>query len=72
MAITVGINGVGRIGRQVYKAIRDHDDDKIDVVAVNDIRNITIMTHLRRYDTPHGRSPEDVALTTGGFIANSQ
>ena len=39
MAITIGINGFGRIGRQVYKAIRDHYDDKIDVVAVNDIDN---------------------------------
>jgi len=55
MAITIGINGFGRIGRQVYKAIRDHYDDTIDVVAINDIGNIKIMTHLLKYDTNYGR-----------------
>src|SRR5437762_13013276 len=70
MAITVGINGFGRIGRQVYKAVRDHYDDKIDVVAVNDIGNIEIMTHLLKYDTNYGRFPGEVAPTEDGFIAN--
>src|SRR5215813_3634580 len=70
MAITVGINGFGRIGRQVYKAIRDHYDDKIDVVAVNDIGNVKIMAHLLKYDTNYGRFPGEVAPTEDGFIAN--
>jgi glyceraldehyde 3-phosphate dehydrogenase len=70
MAITVGINGFGRIGRQVYKAIRDHYDNKIDVVAVNDIGNIKIMTHLLKYDTNYGRFPGEVAPMEDGFIAN--
>jgi glyceraldehyde-3-phosphate dehydrogenase type I len=70
MALTVGINGFGRIGRQVYKAIRDYYDDKIDVVAVNDIGNIEIMTHLLKYDTNYGRFPGDVTPTEDGFIAN--
>jgi glyceraldehyde 3-phosphate dehydrogenase (phosphorylating) len=70
MALTVGINGFGRIGRQVYKAIRDYYDDKIDVVAVNDIGNLEIMTHLLKYDTNYGRFPGDVAPTEDGFIAN--
>jgi glyceraldehyde 3-phosphate dehydrogenase len=70
MALTVGINGFGRIGRQVYKAIRDHYDDQIDVVAVNDIGNIKIMAHLLKYDTNYGLFPGDVAPTDDGFIAN--
>jgi glyceraldehyde 3-phosphate dehydrogenase len=70
MALTVGINGFGRIGRQVYKAIRDYYDDKIDVIAVNDIGNIEIMTHLLKYDTNYGRFPGEVAPTDDGFIAN--
>jgi glyceraldehyde 3-phosphate dehydrogenase len=70
MALTVGINGFGRIGRQVYKAIRDHYDDTIDVVAVNDIGDIKIMTHLLKYDTNYGRFPGEVAPREDGFIAN--
>src|SRR5215470_16642037 len=46
MAIRIGINGFGRIGRQVYKAIRQRYDKEIDVIAVNDIGRISIMTHL--------------------------
>jgi glyceraldehyde 3-phosphate dehydrogenase len=37
MTIRVGINGFGQIGRQVYRAIREHYPDRIDVVAVNDV-----------------------------------
>jgi len=39
MATRVGINGFGRIGRQVYRAIREHHPNRIDVVAVNDVGN---------------------------------
>jgi glyceraldehyde 3-phosphate dehydrogenase len=46
MAIKVGINGFGRIGRLVYKAIRERYDRVFDVVAVNDIGRIEIMVHL--------------------------
>jgi glyceraldehyde 3-phosphate dehydrogenase (phosphorylating) len=72
VAITVSSTRFGRIGRQADKALRAYDDDKIDDVAVNDLGDITLMTHLRRYDTSYGRSPEDVALTTDGVIANIQ
>src|ERR1700746_2377486 len=70
MAITVGINGFGRIGRQVYKAIRDHYDDTIDVVAVNDVGNPKIMTHLLKYDTNYGRFPGEVRVTAEGCVAD--
>ena len=58
MATRIGINGFGHIGRQVYKAIRERYDQEIDVVAVNDIGRIKIMTHLLKYDTNYGRFPE--------------
>jgi glyceraldehyde 3-phosphate dehydrogenase len=70
MAIRVGINGFGRIGRQVYKAIRERYDNEIDVVAVNDIGRIKIMTHLLKYDTNYGRFPGDVVSREDGFIAD--
>ena len=50
MATRIGINGFGRIGRQVYRVIRERYDQEIDVVAVNDIGRIKIMTHLLKYD----------------------
>src|SRR5262249_32989998 len=70
MAIRVGINGFGRIGRQVYKAVRERYDNEIDVVAVNDIGRIKIMTHLLKYDTNYGRFPGDVVSREDGFVAN--
>ena len=69
MAIRIGINGFGRIGRQVYKAIRERYDKEIDVVAVNDIGRIKIMTHLLKYDTNYGRFPGDVVAGEDGFVA---
>jgi glyceraldehyde 3-phosphate dehydrogenase len=70
MAIRIGINGFGRIGRQVYKAIRERYDKEIDVVAVNDIGKIKIMTHLLKYDTNYGRFPGEVEAVESGFIAD--
>jgi glyceraldehyde 3-phosphate dehydrogenase len=69
MAIRIGINGFGRIGRQVYKAIRERYDQEIDVVAVNDIGRIGIMAHLLKYDTNYGRFPGAVVAREDGFVA---
>lgn len=70
MAIRIAINGFGRIGRQVYKAIRERYDEEIDVVAVNDIGRINIMTHLLKYDTNYGRFPGEVIAREDGFTAS--
>ena len=70
MAIRIGINGFGRIGRQVYRAIRERYDRAIDVVAVNDIGRINIMAHLLKYDSNYGRFPGNVVARDGGFLAS--
>jgi len=70
MAIRIGINGFGRIGRQVYRAIRERYDKEIDVVAVNDIGRINIMTHLLKYDSTYGRFPGEVEAQEDGFVAS--
>ena len=59
MAIRAAINGFGRIGRQVYRAIRKHHRDRIRVVAVNDVGRPEMLTHLQllKDDTSHGRFP---------------
>ncbi len=53
--VKVGINGFGRIGRQVFKAIRDMYGDLLEVVAVNDITSPDILAHLLKYDSNYGR-----------------
>jgi glyceraldehyde 3-phosphate dehydrogenase len=55
MAVKVGINGFGRIGRQVLKAIRDYHGDNLEVVAFNDIGDVKTMAHLLKYDSNYGR-----------------
>ena len=55
MTTKVGINGFGRIGRQVFKAIRDYYPNSLEVVAVNDIGDLKTMAHLLKYDSNYGR-----------------
>ena len=56
MAIKVGINGFGRIGRNVFRA--GLKDKEIDFVAVNDITDAKTLAHLLKYDSVHGKLPE--------------
>jgi len=55
MTLKVGINGFGRIGRQVLKAIRDRYPEDLQVVAFNDIGDVPTMAHLLKYDSSYGR-----------------
>lgn len=55
MTTKVGINGFGRIGRQVLKAMRDFYPDTLEVVAFNDIGDLKTMAHLLKYDSNYGR-----------------
>lgn len=63
MAIKVGINGFGRIGRQVFKALRDYYPDDIQVVAVNDLTDNHTLAHLLMYDSNYGPFDGDVSHT---------
>jgi len=67
MATKVGINGFGRIGRQVLKAIRDNYGDSLDVVAVNDIGNVATMAHLLKYDSNYGKFNGTVEVVEEGL-----
>ena len=60
MAIKVGINGFGRIGRLVFRAA--FGDPDIDIVAVNDITNSATLAHLLKYDTNHGIYGKDIEV----------
>jgi glyceraldehyde 3-phosphate dehydrogenase len=58
MALTVAINGFGRIGRLVFKALQNDRD--VDIVAINDITDTKTLAHLLKYDTVHGKYPVPV------------
>ena len=71
MAIKVGINGYGRIGRNILRAI--HESGRagdFDVVALNDLGDANTNAHLTRYDTAHGKFPGTVAVDGGDIIIN--
>ncbi|MDD9368644.1 MAG: type I glyceraldehyde-3-phosphate dehydrogenase [Acidimicrobiales bacterium] len=66
MTIRVGINGFGRIGRNLFRAAKKAGAD-IDFVAVNDLGSIDTMAHLLKYDSVMGRLDGDVAVTDDGI-----
>src|ERR1043165_344516 len=62
MSIRVGINGFGRIGRNILRAIAESGRKDIVVVAVNDLGPVETNAHLLRYDSVHGRFPGQVMV----------
>src|SRR6201997_3835941 len=62
MSVRVAINGFGRIGRNILRAIVEADRSDIEVVAVNDLTPVETNAHLLRYDSVHGRSPGEVTV----------
>jgi glyceraldehyde 3-phosphate dehydrogenase (phosphorylating) len=60
MAIRVGINGFGRIGRQVLRAAKEQGVADLDFVAINDLTDTKTLAHLLKYDSIHGQYPGDV------------
>jgi glyceraldehyde 3-phosphate dehydrogenase len=67
MAVRVGINGFGRIGRQVLKVLLDIYDEDFEVVAINDITTPDVLAHLLKYDSTYGIYDRDVEVTEHGL-----
>jgi glyceraldehyde 3-phosphate dehydrogenase len=67
----VGINGFGRVGRQVFKALLERYPD-IDVVAINDITDVKTNAHLLKYDSNYGRFQGEVSVDGNDIIVNSK
>ena len=63
MSVRVSINGFGRIGRNILRAIIESGRDDIKVVGINDLGSVETNAHLLRYDTVHGRFPADVKVS---------
>ena len=66
MATRIGINGFGRIGRNFFRALRAKGSD-LEVVALNDLTDPSVLAHLLRYDSVFGRFDEEVKVSNGGF-----
>ncbi|MEM8669494.1 MAG: type I glyceraldehyde-3-phosphate dehydrogenase [Planctomycetota bacterium] len=70
MAIRVGINGFGRIGRLVFRAAALRDD--IEVVAINDLLDVDYLAYMLRYDSVHGQFKGDVEVKDNHLIVNGK
>lgn len=66
--ITVGINGFGRIGRTLFRLLRNHPN--INVVAINDLANAETLAHLLKYDSIHGVLPIDISHKNGHILVD--
>src|SRR5690606_28596120 len=72
MAIKVGINGFGRIGRNVLRAAVQNFGDDIEVVAINDLLEPDYLAHLLKYDSVHGRFQGEVSVEDGTLVVNGK
>lgn len=70
MTVKVGINGFGRIGRNVFRAALNNSN--IEIVAINDLTDANMLAHLLKYDTVHGTLTEDVTVDGEYLVVGGQ
>jgi glyceraldehyde 3-phosphate dehydrogenase len=70
MATRIGINGFGRIGRQVFKALWEYYDDEIEIVGINDLTDNETLAHLLRYDSNYLEFEGDVEATESALVVD--
>ncbi|MCB1561756.1 MAG: aldehyde dehydrogenase, partial [Xanthomonadales bacterium] len=72
MAIKVGINGFGRIGRNVFRSAVQNFDGDIEIVGINDLLEPDYLAYMLRYDSVHGRFQGEVAIKDGNLVVNGR
>ena len=72
MAVKVAINGFGRIGRLVLRALAESGRKDIEVVSINDLGPVETNAHLLRFDSVHGRFPHEVGVDGDSLVVNGQ
>lgn len=70
MTIKVAINGYGRIGRNILRALYEYKRWDLDIVAINDLGDLQCNAHLTQYDTTHGRFAEPVSFKDNQLLIN--
>lgn len=72
MSVKMGINGFGRIGRQVLRAVHEQHGDKLEVVAINDLTDPKTNAHLFKYDTNYGTYPGSVEAVGDAIVVDGK
>ncbi len=72
MATKIGINGFGRVGRQVFKAINDFHAGRLEVVAINDLTDTKTNAHLLKYDSNYGKYPGKIEFTSDSIVVDGK
>jgi glyceraldehyde 3-phosphate dehydrogenase len=72
MTIKIGINGFGRIGRLVFRTIKQRVSDSVEVVAVNDLFDPATNAHLLKYDSTYGQYPGTVEVKDGNLVVDGK
>jgi len=70
MTVKVGINGFGRIGRNVFRQALDNEE--VEIVAVNDLTDANMLAHLLKYDSVHGKLPEEVSVNGSNIVVGGK
>ncbi|MDP5275836.1 type I glyceraldehyde-3-phosphate dehydrogenase [Chengkuizengella axinellae] len=68
--VKVGINGFGRIGRNVFRAALNNPE--VEIVAINDLTDVNMLAHLLKYDTTHGRLDASVEVGEASLVVNGK
>jgi len=72
MAVKIGINGFGRVGRQVLKAVNENYAGKIEVVAINDLTDTKTNAHLLKYDSTYGIYPGKIEAKADAIVVDGK
>ena len=72
MTVKVGINGFGRIGRLVFRTIKERHAEELEVVAVNDLFDSATNAHLLKYDSTYGKYPGTVEAQDGNLLIDGK
>ncbi|GGM36176.1 glyceraldehyde-3-phosphate dehydrogenase 1 [Paraliobacillus quinghaiensis] len=70
MTVKIGINGFGRIGRNVFRQALNNDE--VEVVAVNDLTDANMLAHLLKYDSVHGKLAEEVSVNGSNLVVGGK
>ena len=70
MTIKIGINGFGRIGRQIFRIISQ--DEGIEVVVINDLTDASTLAYLLKYDSVHGKFPGSIEVREDSLVVNGK
>ncbi len=72
MTTKIGINGFGRVGRLTFRGIKQYHDDKLEIVAINDLTDAKTNAHLLKWDSNYGRYPGEVEATDGSILVDGK